>query len=130
MSALRRQFRADPRRSVRHRDPDGSQHDKDQRKEKDAVLQDLLLQLLEETEKKKTIVFVTHDVDEAILLSDRILFMKDKNIHKEIEVPFGRPRIREKLNAKEEYHSFRRKIVDLFYYDTEEKQEFEGGEGI
>ncbi len=94
------------------------------------ILQDLLLQLLEETEKKKTIVFVTHDVDEAILLSDRILFMKDKNIHKEIEVPFGRPRIREKLNAKEEYHSFRRKIVDLFYYDTEEKQEFEGGEGI
>ena len=37
------------------------------------LLQDLLLQILDATEKKKTIVFVTHDVDEAILMSDRIL---------------------------------------------------------
>lgn len=44
------------------------------------LLQDLLLQILDATEKKKTIVFVTHDVDEAILMSDRILFMEDKRL--------------------------------------------------
>lgn len=95
------------------------------------ILQDLLLEILDQTEKRKTIVFVTHDVDEAILLSDRILFMRDKKIEKEIQVPFERPRNREKLAMRGDYQNLRRKIVDLFYYDEEEeKNEFEGGAGI
>ena len=42
------------------------------------ILQELLLKLWEGdgNQKKKTVVFVTHDVDEAILLSDRIIMMK------------------------------------------------------
>lgn len=94
------------------------------------ILQDLLLDILDKTEKKKTIIFVTHDVDEAILLSDRILFMNQKKIEREIQVPFEKPRNREKLNSDHAYQHLRRKIVDMFYYDEEEKQEFEGGEGI
>lgn len=94
------------------------------------ILQDLLLHILDETEKKKTIVFVTHDVDEAILMSDRILFMEDKKIAHEVKVPFARPRNREKLTCDEAYLSLRRKVVDLFYHENEQKLEFEGGEGI
>ncbi len=94
------------------------------------LLQDLLLQILDATEKKKTIVFVTHDVDEAILMSDRILFMEDKKIAHEVKVPFARPRNREKLTCDEAYLSLRRKVVDLFYHENEQKLEFEGGEGI
>ena len=94
------------------------------------LLQDLLLQILDATEKKKTIVFVTHDVDEAILMSDRILFMEDKKIAHEVKVPFARPRNREKLTSDEAYLSLRRKVVDLFYHEQEQKLEFEGGEGI
>ena len=94
------------------------------------ILQDLLLHILDETEKKKTIVFVTHDVDEAILMSDRILFMDEKKIQKEIKVPFDRPRNRDQLSTNQEYLHLRRKIVDLFYHEQEEKLEFEGGEGI
>ena len=94
------------------------------------ILQDLLLHILDETEKQKTIVFVTHDVDEAILMSDRILFMDEKKIQKEIKVPFSRPRNREQLNSDQEYLRLRRKVVDLFYHEQEEKLEFEGGEGI
>lgn len=82
------------------------------------LLQDLLLQILDATEKKKTIVFVTHDVDEAILMSDRILFMEDKKIAHEVKVPFARPRNREKLTSDEAYLSLRRKVVDLFYHRT------------
>nr|WP_329955826.1 ABC transporter ATP-binding protein [Calidifontibacillus erzurumensis] len=43
---------------------------------------------------KKTILFITHDVDEALLLSDRIFIITDKPIthFKEIIVPLGRPR--------------------------------------
>ena len=99
------------------------------------ILQDLLMDILEKTDKKKTIIFVTHDVDEAILMSDRILFMKNKKIEQEMKVPFERPRNREVLVEKKEYQKLRRKVVDLFYYDEEfeldENQEFfEGGEGI
>lgn len=93
------------------------------------ILQDLLLDILDSTEPKKTIVFVTHDVDEAILMSDRILFMRNKKIEKEIRVPFERPRNRERLALKEDYQSLRRTIVNQFYYE-ETRTEFEGGEGI
>ncbi len=94
------------------------------------ILQDLLLNILEESEEKKTVVFVTHDVDEAILLSDRILFMDQKKISKEIVVNFQRPRNRETLMERESYRSLRKKVVNLFYYESEEKSEVEGGEGI
>ena len=75
-------------------------------------------------------LMVTHDVDEAILMSDRILFMEDKKIAHEVKVPFARPRNREKLTSDEAYLSLRRKVVDLFYHEQEQKLEFEGGEGI
>lgn len=95
------------------------------------LLQDLLMKLLDQSEKKRTIVFVTHDVDEAILLSDRILFVKDKRIETELKVPFARPRDRESLSMLEAWHSLRRKIVNLFYYGEKPgNDQVEGGEGI
>ena len=95
------------------------------------ILQDLLMEILEQTTPKKTIVFVTHDVDEAILLSDRILFMQDKKIAKEIRTGFGRPRNRESLTMTGDYQELRRRIVNLFYYDKNQATVLvEGGEGI
>ena len=94
------------------------------------VLQDLLLHILEESDEKKTVIFVTHDVDEAILLSDRILFMDQKKISKEIAVNFPRPRNREELIDREAYRTLRKRVVNLFYYESDEKSEVEGGEGI
>ena len=41
---------------------------------------------------KTTTILVTHDIDEAILLSDRILVLKNKNIEHEFIVPFNKPR--------------------------------------
>jgi NitT/TauT family transport system ATP-binding protein len=95
-----------------------------------ASLQDLLLSLWRNEEKKKTVIFVTHDVDEAIFLSDRIVIMQPNpgRIYKEIKVPFSRPRIRENITDTELYKSFRNEIVNAFYeaeqevhHDTEEK---------
>jgi putative hydroxymethylpyrimidine transport system ATP-binding protein len=51
--------------------------------------------LLEQwTKWKKTIVFITHDVEEALFLSDRILVFTEKPIHsiQELSVPLDRPR--------------------------------------
>lgn len=58
-------------------------------------MQDLLLQLWKEL--SITIVFVTHDVEEALLLADRILVM-DRNpgrIRSDLRVPLSRPRARD-----------------------------------
>ncbi|MBX9740724.1 MAG: ABC transporter ATP-binding protein [Beijerinckiaceae bacterium] len=41
---------------------------------------------------KKTIVFVTHDLDEAVLLADRIIVMRAGSIQEVIDVPLPRPR--------------------------------------
>lgn len=93
------------------------------------ILQDLLLEILDRTKEKKTIVFVTHDVDEAILLSDRILYVRNKKVAQEIKVPLARPRNRDRLSIDPKYASTRKKIIDMFYYE-EEQSDFQGGEGI
>lgn len=73
--------------------------------------------------KKKTVVFVTHDIDEAIFLSDRIVMMASKpgHVYKEISVPFVRPRVREDLFKSPAYTHLRNELVSLFYKDVAEK---------
>jgi NitT/TauT family transport system ATP-binding protein len=83
-----------------------------------SVLQDFLLDLLSNEEEKKTIVFVTHDVDEAILMSDRMLFMHNKKIEQDIQVKFPRPRKRDELVRSDEYRRLREKIMSLFFRDV------------
>jgi NitT/TauT family transport system ATP-binding protein len=47
------------------------------------------------TERHKTIILVTHDMDEAIFLSDRILVLNAGRVAAEYAVPLGRPRVEE-----------------------------------
>jgi NitT/TauT family transport system ATP-binding protein len=58
------------------------------------MLQTELLSIWQQ--ERKTVVFVTHNIDEAIYLGDRILIMKDRpgSIDLEIPVTFSRPRNR------------------------------------
>src|SRR6516165_2929610 len=53
-------------------------------------LQAELLELHART--KKTILFVTHDLDEAVLIADRIVVMKHGMVQEIMTVPLGRPR--------------------------------------
>lgn len=60
--------------------------------------------LLEQWEKQQsTILFITHDISEALFLSDRILIVKDMPITslQSVEVPLERPRNRVYLDRKE-----------------------------
>ena len=59
----------------------------------------------------QTIVFVTHDVDEAITLADRILVMDRSNgrIREELELTLPRPRGSEQTECV----FFRRKLYEL-----------------
>ncbi len=59
------------------------------------LMQELLLHLWHEV--RTTVLFVTHDVDEAIFLADRIAIMRARpgRLKQELEVPLPRPRILE-----------------------------------
>jgi NitT/TauT family transport system ATP-binding protein len=65
------------------------------------VLQQELLRISQE--HRKLVVHVTHDIDEAILLSDRIAVMSGRpaRIREEIAVPFARPRPLEVIESPE-----------------------------
>jgi ABC-type nitrate/sulfonate/bicarbonate transport system ATPase subunit len=56
------------------------------------LLQDELLAIWEKNQK--TVVFVTHDIEEAIYLADRIVVMRARPscVSRVVDVPFGRPR--------------------------------------
>ncbi|HEX5508086.1 MAG TPA: ABC transporter ATP-binding protein [Pseudolabrys sp.] len=41
---------------------------------------------------KKTILFVTHDLDEAVLIADRIVVMREGRVREAMDVPLSRPR--------------------------------------
>jgi NitT/TauT family transport system ATP-binding protein len=58
------------------------------------ILQEELLQLMERADERKTMVFITHSIDEAILLGDRVAVMTARpgRIKEMIEMPFGSER--------------------------------------
>lgn len=83
------------------------------------ALQELLLNLWNNGEKKKTVIFVTHDVDEAVLLSDRIIVMSahTKSVKEEFFIDFNRPRIRSILGRTQKYTELRNMLVELLFDD-------------
>lgn len=87
------------------------------------ILQQLLLELWEKSEDKQTVVFVTHDIDEAILLSDRVIMMTANpgQVKKEIKVDFPRPRKREMMIQSGEYIKIRKELMSSFFEDISEK---------
>src|SRR6516225_10008350 len=58
------------------------------------ILQEELLALMERPDERKTMVFITHSIDEAILLGDRIAVMSARpgRIKEVLDMPFGWPR--------------------------------------
>ncbi|RTL30760.1 MAG: ABC transporter ATP-binding protein [Burkholderiales bacterium] len=81
-----------------------------------AHLQDELLKIVART--KSTVVMVTHDVDEAVLLSDRIVMMTNgpaATIGEVLDVPLARPRNRVELAEDPTYMHCRKEVLDFLY---------------
>lgn len=96
-------------------------------------LQDLLLRLWQEAGNKKTVFLVTHDIDEALYLADRIVVFTPSpgRIRQILPVPFQRPRRRSQLINNKEYLQLRSDILSLLQAELiEELDNLERGEGI
>lgn len=81
-----------------------------------AHLQDELLKIVAET--KATVVMVTHDVDEAVLLSDRIVMMTNgpsATIGEILHVDLPKPRDRMQLANDANYHQLRAVVLEFLY---------------
>jgi nitrate/nitrite transport system ATP-binding protein len=81
-----------------------------------AKLQDELLEIVQKTQS--TVVMVTHDVDEAVLLSDRIVMMTNgpaATIGDIVPVNLPRPRNRVELAQNAGYVQYRRAVLDFLY---------------
>jgi nitrate/nitrite transport system ATP-binding protein len=81
-----------------------------------ANLQDELIKIM--ASKNSTAVMVTHDVDEAVLLSDRIVMMTNgpaARIGEILSVELERPRDRVALAHSNQYLDYRTAVIDFLY---------------
>ncbi len=81
-----------------------------------AHLQDTVMHIQQEL--NTTIVMITHDVDEAVLLSDRVLMMTNgpaATVGEILAVDLPRPRHRVQLADDSRYHHLRQQILHFLY---------------
>lgn len=81
-----------------------------------AHLQDAVMQIQQSL--NTTIVMITHDVDEAVLLSDRVLMMTNgpaATVGEILDVNLPRPRNRVQLADDSRYHHLRQQILHFLY---------------
>jgi len=81
-------------------------------------MQELLLDIWSKV--RTTIVFVTHDIDEALFLADRVLVMSHRpgRIIEEIKVPFARPRDAE-ISVSPEFSALKHRCLSLLHTRNE-----------
>lgn len=79
-------------------------------------LQEELLNIWQE--HRCTVLMLTHDIDEALFLADRIVMMTNgpqATIGEIVPVPFPRPRIRDIIMEDPNYYELRNYVLDFLY---------------
>lgn len=92
-----------------------------------AKLQDLLIAIWAGSSPRKTVVFVTHDLDEALYLSDRVVLLGSTpgRVIEQLDIPFPRPRQRRELSRTPEFIALRQRIDERFQQDLIDRIEAE-----
>ncbi|MDR1463047.1 MAG: ABC transporter ATP-binding protein [Azoarcus sp.] len=85
-----------------------------------ARLQDLLLEIRENSTPRKTFVFVTHDVDEALYLSERVVIFGSSpgRVIADLPVDFPLRRDRRALLTSNAFHALRESVAETLAADT------------
>jgi nitrate/nitrite transport system ATP-binding protein len=85
-------------------------------------LQEILLEIL--VKDKVTTLMITHDVDEALFMSDRVVMMTNgprARVGAIFNMPFDRPRVRAEVLDHPEYYEFRSRMIE-FLEDQDHKK--------
>jgi NitT/TauT family transport system ATP-binding protein len=92
-----------------------------------SLVGELLLRVWEDA--AKTVLFVTHDIDEALFLGDRVLVMTARpgRIREEIQVPLPRPRTVEMLTS-EMFVQLKRSVMALIREEALRVLDVTGGD--
>jgi nitrate/nitrite transport system ATP-binding protein len=83
-------------------------------------------------QQRKTVIMITHSIDEALLLSDRIVMMTRgpaARIDEILEVPFPRPRDRETIDQHPAYHDLKAEMESHLFRETRAVEEARVGKG-
>ena len=81
-----------------------------------AHMQESLMEI--HAELGNTVIMITHDVDEAVLLSDRIVMMSNgpaASIGEILKIDLPRPRDRVELSGNEKYNFYRHEVLQFLY---------------
>jgi ABC-type nitrate/sulfonate/bicarbonate transport system ATPase subunit len=84
-------------------------------------LQDTLLRAWEQ--ERRIVVMVTHDVDEALFLADRIVLMTDgpeARVGDIVTLPFSRPRDRREVLEHPQYYHHRQMAIDFLEHHAKQ----------
>lgn len=76
--------------------------------------------------ERKTVILITHSIEEALLLSDKIVMMTRgpaARIAQVLDVPFPRPRRREELDQYPGYHDLKTAMEQHLSYETRAVEE-------
>ncbi|HIK04701.1 MAG TPA: ATP-binding cassette domain-containing protein [Trichormus sp. M33_DOE_039] len=79
-------------------------------------LQEELLQIW--SDHQVTVLMITHDIDEALFLADRVVMMTNgpaAQIGEILDIPFSRPRNRRRIMEDPEYYDLRNYALDFLY---------------
>jgi nitrate/nitrite transport system ATP-binding protein len=79
-------------------------------------LQDELLEIWRD--HKITVLMITHDIDEALYLADRVVMMTNgpaATIGETLDLPFARPRNRSRMMEDPRYYELRNEALDFLY---------------
>jgi bicarbonate transport system ATP-binding protein len=80
-------------------------------------LQEELLKIW--AEQKCTVLMITHDIDEALFLADKLVMMTNgpaAKIGEIMEIPFSRPRDRARIMEDPTYYKLRNQALDFLYH--------------
>jgi nitrate/nitrite transport system ATP-binding protein len=79
-------------------------------------LQEELLKIWQE--HQLTVLMITHDIDEALFLCDRLVMMTNgpsAKIGEVLKMPFARPRVRSQITEDPRYYELRNEALDFLY---------------
>lgn len=79
-------------------------------------LQEQLLQIWQD--HRCTVLMITHDIDEALFLADKVVIMTNgpsAKIGEVLDIPFPRPRVRTRVSEDPRYYELRNRALDFLF---------------